>query len=602
MKSIWLESVRDVEYRMVRSRGSSAEIGKRHFLKTLTFVIALYFTLHGGNTSHGALVVADTATELALGQARQMRGVRPSDTPALPDVPDVVFDHANLLGAQTEEALAKELARVWMNQKIEVFIRTVPREAIGGYEPNALKLVRGRSGNVLVLVLTESASTYLYVMSDPLSSALGLDGVRSSVQNAFNTASGKQPADARIIATVVALLQQIVPKAGLVSASVPTLATPAQTQPPAVSPGPTVPEPAQPVNSGAPLPGLPTTESGSAATDTPSAESANQDIARAAAEPAQPEVPAVPSATAKPVAAPTSGPPIQLLMAGGAAILILAAFFAFPRILRKRTPQTRERSGGLNAPPSSRKTLRTPVVASGPVRFPTRRQPPPEVRPATRREGRNSRDEEAETATSDATQPTQPVRANERAFEQSSVGRPASTAGEPRFSTIRIRRDLTKDEPPKLALGKDEDTTAGPTEPISAVSRPSFPRQPAKATRTPLLRQMGMEPDRAEGWDEAVTAPEGSIEVEDASESALPQTASDTPPDHEASAPPSVAAAAAQDDVLFSRIEAYVASMKRAAPSQRAQMLRGLEILLLAYRERVGSAHPAASQLEIMRG
>jgi hypothetical protein len=540
-------------------------------------------------SSNAAMVVADTATELSLGQARQGPGGRPQGVEVLPDQMEVVFDHANLLGQQTEEALSRELSRVWINQKIEVFIRTVPRNAISGFEPNALNIIRGRSGNVIVLVFTESPSTYLYVMSDKLSTAIGIDGVRQSVQQAFAAANKNQASDARIIATVVALLQEIVKNAGLSNPQ------PAATSEPTAA---TAVEPATPSPAEIPV----------VSEQTPSPSPT-----------AQPAVPVdIPPATSssspavtpeqRPETAPTPSkvtPPVTLLAAGGGAVVLLLLIFAIQKMRPRKSPSRKDRSLSLNAPPPVRNIPRSGAPsASGPAFMDFRNEPrpnPPEGRFPERRERAPT---SAETLP-DSNAAPEPIVAGERAFSPGASSAhqartpsqpdaqrrtdtgPSRTAMEPKFSTIRIRKDYSKEServPEPVPLTQEAAQGEGETEGMSARLR-----QPAKPTRTPLLRNLGMEPDQLAEETGTDTA-----QYENEAEPIAPETAES----YEQAAPPAHALSG-QDDALFERIESYVVSMRRASQAQRIEMLRGLEILLLAYRERIGIPHPAVKQLEM---
>ncbi len=546
-------------------------------------------------TSHAALVIADTATELALGQARQMPDGRPAGVEALPDVLDLVADHADLLGPGTEEALSRELSRVWINQKIEVYIRTVDRDAITGYEPNALKIIRGRSGHCLVLVFTDTPATYLYVMSDSLSRALGLDGVRRTVQNAFEIANNKRPADARIIATVVALLQHIVKEGAVTATPQQTAATagpaagPTQDQMPrpdatatahhrtdpqslpsdapsqfsesAQSGPPTKPDSdsAPPETSAAP------TESILPAPDTPSQKIPDPGIS----EP-QPTEAVDASSTpedSKP-ASPASAPPLQLLLAGGVAVVLLLALFTFQK-LRARA---RGQKLSLNAPP----TPRAPRAEQKPLEFKgTLKRGLPEKKPVVRQQPSPS---EVEGSSS---QPMQPLAAAEKAFPHATT---QSGVKEQRLETIRIRKDYpdpptSMPEVPTPIVAEQARHSSGGETAIQATDMPSVAElEKTTPTRTPLLRKMGMEPDQQDAT--STDSHEQNVREQIPSEK-------------------DAASLATKGEALLERIEAYVIKMRRASPAQRPEMLRGLEILLLAYRETVGEPHPAERQLEI---
>ncbi len=541
-------------------------------------------------TLRAALVVADTATELALGQARQMPKSRPPGLEPLPDVQDVVADHAGLLGPGTEEALARELSRVWVNQNIEVFIRTVDRDAISWYEPNALKIIRGHSGNGLVLVFTESPFTYLFVLSDKLSQTLGLDGVRRSVQNAMQAANNKRPADARIIATVVALLQQIVKETGASSQR----QTTADNTAPAASP-----EPSPQASAAAD----PKTESQQTPSGTPSeSPQPARDAAPPPSSPDETQAEALPTLVESPVPDPSiaptetgnetetsatsqpqptntrssettsvskSGmrtPPVKLLYSGGAAALLLLALFS----LRKLRTRPSGEKLSINAPPPPRKgpAEQKTIDFRGTVKGGL-----PEVKPAKKRH--RSSEETEETAR----QTSQPLAATEKAFSNKAEPRSVSEA---KFETRRDKNENADDSAtgskvsqPIVARQRREPPSE--TKSSAAEIESAAESEKITPTRTPLLRTMGMEPDQQDAKLEKHAKTESDTQ---------------TPPK------PQGAASARDDEALLERIESYVMKMRRAGASQRVEMLRGLEILVLAYREIMGERHPEEKQLE----
>ncbi len=531
--------------------------------------------------AHAAMVVADTATELALGQARQLRqGAPPA---AGPVSTEIVVDAGDLLSPRVEEDLTRELSRVWIDRKLEVFIRTVRRQDIVAQEQAGLDLVRGRSGDVLVLFFTESPDTHLFVLNDRLASRLEIDGVRTVIQTAFGKANDVRAPDARIIATVVALLQEVIKQAG------PAPAVSAAPAAPAVGPTPADVEavPGSPEPSGAAAPQSATSDVGAQAPSVPTPESPRETPPASGIRPMDTVLPH--AATPEPDETLAKGNPTQETALGGAppanlllgallAVGALLAFFAWqkfrPRKSRLPDLSINAPSRGLNpkniprgaepAPEMSSDTIpsvpggessgRTgPVAASGPAfkpasGLPQRKKP---VQPERARMPTIRIRTDPKTGN--------PIPGGEAPLPNANVNLTWDSGGDLFSEEGTAAQNVAQADPsplsaPPSVIGAGEELSAAGSAVAEDETLPGVPPplMPPRPLRTPLLRKMGMEPDQL-----------------------------DLPVDE--NAPP-------ERDDLFQRIDGYVAAMRQASDNQRVQMLSGLEILLMAYRERVQGA------------
>ncbi len=221
---------------MLRGQTSARDVSRKA-LGAFLIATALFWS---SGQAQAVNLIADPATEPSLRAALPAAQSLPADAG---DPNKLVSDRANILQPVTIESLERELAGVWASHRLEVFLRVVPLAELPEYGPMVVNILEAKPGRSLVMVLTEDADRYMFGFTPALARQLQTVAVKDIIQSSIEEKRGTEPADARIIATLVSVLQGVVRFAAEqpeVSRPLPTPPTAEVIPLPETTPGPQV--------------------------------------------------------------------------------------------------------------------------------------------------------------------------------------------------------------------------------------------------------------------------------------------------------------------------------------------------------------------------